>query len=257
MTVRGWWRLAAVLAMIGLGAVVVRVTSPTGSEGATAIAHGPSGVNVLAAGSVAPAIAAMAPTDHVVSGSADALVAQVVEGATDEVLVAADPAGMGMLRAHGLVLTPVPVARDTLVVVTPAANPARIRSLADLADPGVRLALAASTTPLGRDARRTLDRLGLARVVGDTLLQAPDEASVASDLLLGEADAGILYASQAHALGARVHVVPIPAAAQPTIVVQAAVLVHAADPGLASAFLAYLRGPDGQAYLHAYGFATP
>jgi len=74
---------------------------------------------------------------------------------------------------------------------------------------------------------------------------------------LGNADAAVVYASQAQALGRRVRTVPIPESAQPVISDTAAVLTAAPHPAVAAAFLRYLTGPNGRAYLQRFGFSVP
>jgi molybdate transport system substrate-binding protein len=257
MNLRGWRRLLLAALVIGIGAIIVRATSPSGASGSTTIPDAPSGVTVLVATSLASAVMEMAPDDRVISGNSDALAAQVVEGVPADVVISADLTTPEALHATGFVDAPVVIARDRLVVITTAANPAGIHSLDDLTRAGVHVVIGTAASPLGREDRSAFARLGLSGALGHTATTAPDSATIMTELLLGDADAGVVYESEAHALGTKVRVIPIPAAAQPVISDAAAVVVHAPHPTAAAAFAAYLVGPDGQAYLRRYGFLAP
>ena len=144
-----------------------------------------------------------------------------------------------------------------LVMITPPGNPARVRSVADLARPGVRLAIGAADSSIGRATRAALAQLGAEAALANIVREAP---GCGGDDDIGRARrcrCGIVYASQAHALGKRSIRSPIPASAQPVISDAAAVLVSAPHPASAQAFLAYLIGPNGRAYLSQFGFSVP
>ncbi len=257
MNPRGWQRLLLAALVIGIGAFIVRATSPSGPPGLATIPHAASGASVLVETSLAPAVMEMAPDDRVISGNPDALAALVVEGVPADVLISVDLSNPEQLYATGFVEKPVVIAHDRLVVITPAANPAGIRSVDDLTRNGVRLVIGTAGSSLGRDTRTAFATLGLSGALAHASTNAPDAATIMTDLLLGDADAGVVYESQAHALGSKVKLIPIPADAQPLISDAAAVVVHAPHPAAAAAFLAYLVGPNGQAYLRRYGFLAP
>jgi len=257
MSVRGAVRLVAVAVLIGLGTIIVRATSPSTSSTSPSIGHAPSGVSVLVASPLAPVVAEMAPFDRISSGTADALAAQVIEGVPADVLVAADSATADALHAKGLTGPPAVIAHDRLVIITPSGNPARIYSIADLARPGVRLVIGSPGSAIGRYTRQALAQLHASAALGNAVQQAADAATITTAVVLGDADAGIAYASQAHVLGAKVHVVSIPTSAQPVISDTAAVLANAPHPASALAFVGYLTGPNGRSYLRRFGFAVP
>jgi len=257
MSIRGAVRLLAVAVLIGLGAIIVRATSPSTRSVSTSIGHAPSGVSVLVASPLAPVVTEMAPADRISSGNADALAAQVIEGVPADVLVAADIATPLALHAKGLVGVPVVIAHDQLVIITPPGNPARIHSVADLAKPGVRLVIGSPESSIGRETRQMLARLGADGALSNVVHEASDAATITTSVVLGNADAGVAYASQAHALGDKVQRVAIPAPGQPVISDTAAVLMNAPHPASALAFVNYLRGPNGRAYLRRFGFLVP
>lgn len=250
-------RLAVVAALIGAGAIIVRATSPSANSSSTAIGHAPSGASVLVAPPLAPVVMQMAPADRISIGSAEALAAQVVEGAPSDVLITTDAATALALQAKGLTGPPIVIAHDRLVVITPPQNPARIHSVADLAKPGVRLVVGSPDSTIGRDTRAALAHLGTTAALANVVREAPDAGAIATAVVLGNADAAVVYASQAQALGRRVRTVSIPESAQPLISDTAAVLSAAPHPRVGAAFLRYLTGPNGRAYLQRFGFSAP
>jgi len=132
-------RLVVVAVLIGVGAIIVRATSPSANSASTAIGHAPSGASVLVASPLAPVVMQMAPADRISIGSAEALASQVIAGAPSDVLITTDAATALVLQSKGLTGPPVVIAHDRLVVITPPNNPGRIHTFADLAKPGVRL----------------------------------------------------------------------------------------------------------------------
>jgi len=250
-------RLAAVAVLIGAGAIVVRATSPSTNSASTSIGHAPSGVSVLVPSSLAPVVMQMAPADRISIGNTDALAAQVLEGAPADVLIASDDAPAIALYAKGLTGPPVVFAHDRLVVITPPGNPARIHTVADLARPGVRLVVGSADSSIGRYTRDAFAQLGLDAALANVVREAADAGTIPNPVVLGNADAAVVYASQAQALGKKVRTVAIPASVQPVISDTAAVLTAAPHPLQAAAFVRYLTGPNGRAYLQRFGFHVP
>jgi molybdate transport system substrate-binding protein len=74
---------------------------------------------------------------------------------------------------------------------------------------------------------------------------------------LGEADAGIVYATDAVPLGDDVLVFELPDDAQPSIEYQVAVVAESDDPDGAQAFVDLLTSDDGRAALERAGFVAP
>ena len=257
MTRRDIARFAAIAALIAAGAILVRATSPSSSSPSTAIGHAPSGVAVLVASPLAPVLMQMAPADRISIGTGDALAAQVIEGAPADVLIATDLATPIALHAKGLTGTPVVIAHDRLVIITPPGNPARIHTVADLAKPGVRLVIGSADSPIGRESRAALHQLGADGALANAVRTPADAGALATAVVLGDADAAIVYATQAMALGRKVRTVSIPASAQPVINDTATALAAAPHPLLAAEFLRYLAGPNGRAYLERFGFSVP
>jgi molybdate transport system substrate-binding protein len=114
----------------------------------------------------------------------------IVDGAAVDVFASADPAATGRVtkagRSRG---RPRPIVLDPLVVAVTAANPAGVKGVADLARPGVRLAVCAEQAPCGSIARRVLAASG---VGVQPAVVAPDASTALAGLTSGAADAALV-----------------------------------------------------------------
>lgn len=197
-------------------------------------------------------------------GGSQALVTQLKEGAQADVFASANAAQMDAAIAADLVGSePLPIARNRLAIVTPAGNPAGIESAADLGKEEILLVLAQPEVPAGRYARESVCLMAadtatygpdlVARVAANVVSEEEDVRDVLAKVALGEADAGIVYVSDAVAAGDQVDVVDIPDAVNVIATYPVAVLAGA-DEALGSAFVAYLLSQEGQAMLERHGF---
>ena len=183
----------------------------------------------------------------------DELAAQIRDGARADVFLSASGTPLEELRSEGLVEAPFVFASNRLVVVVPAANPARLDAFDDLARPGVKLVLGGEGVPVGDYAREALGAAGLAGALDNVVSLEQDVKGVLGKVALGEADAGIVYATDVRAAGEDVRELPVPDAVQPDVRYYAAV-VSAGDSDRAAAFVERLVGADGAAALRAAGF---
>src|SRR5262249_17502474 len=123
------------------------------------------------------------------------LVAQVREGAAVDVFASADLRNMQQLIDAGqTAAAPQVFAKNRLTIVTGAGNPKGIKSLADLANKNLRVVLCGAEVPAGRYAR---EALGKAKVAVQPVSDEPSVKAVVSKVQLGEADAGIVYVTDA------------------------------------------------------------
>ncbi len=188
-----------------------------------------------------------------------ALRTQLEQGARVDLFLAADTSTPEKLATAGEVTTPVSFARNTMVLVlSPEAH--RRGLTFDRLSEVERLVLAAAEVPAGRYARDALDkaaaRLGapwkaavLARRVSDEL----DVRRATMRVAEGEADAALVYRSEARAAGARVVEVELPEDARVDATYAGAVATHSRHPAEAHALLERLCGPAGRVHLERAG----
>ncbi len=187
------------------------------------------------------------------AGSSD-LVAQLAAGAPADVLATADEQTMDRAVAEGVVEgEPTVVASNVLTLVTPAGNPAGVTGLDGSLD-GAALVVCAPQVPCGAATATLADRLGL------TLDPVSEEGSV-TDVLgkvtTGQADAGLVYASDAAGAGDAVEVVPLDGAEEVVNRYPVAVVASAGDPELAAAWVELVRGEEAQQLFADAGFGAP
>ena len=187
--------------------------------------------------------------------------AQIEHGAPADVFVSADHRQMDPLVAAHLVETPVRFACNRPVLVTRLGLDT-IASLADLPR-AQRLVLGAPEVPIGAYAERVFRRAATlygadfpARVQARVVSRELNVRQVLAKVILGEADAAVVYASDAAAARGKVRVVALPPAADVLAEYPIARVRAGAQPALARAFLDFVRGPAGVAALKEAGFAA-
>ncbi|MCQ4080244.1 molybdate ABC transporter substrate-binding protein [Streptomyces sp. RB6PN25] len=180
------------------------------------------------------------------------LAAQVGQGAPADVLVTADTKTMDGLKSD--TRTPTIIAKNRLTIVTAPGNPKKITSLADLAKPGLKVDLAAPQVPVGNYGAKVLQEqhLNVKPVSLETNVRA-----VLTKVELGEADAGIVYITDAESAKGKVATVTIPDAQNAIASYPAATLNTSKDASAAASFVAFLSSAQGQQILRSYGFQQP
>jgi molybdate transport system substrate-binding protein len=182
------------------------------------------------------------------------LAAQLEEGASADVLATADEPTMKRVADKGLVEKPVLFARNRLVIAVEEGNPKHITKLADLARSDLIVVLAAPEVPAGRYARQLLDD---AHVVVKPRSLEENVKAVLMKVALGEADAGIVYASDIHSAADQVDPVMVPEAERVDVTYWIAPLRKSAQPDVARAFVELVLGAPGRAALDEVGFLLP
>ncbi len=193
------------------------------------------------------------------------LVLQIQQGAKADVFASADERWMQTAKDSGLVEgEPALFAHNELVVIVPVANPAGIQRLQDLSRSGVKLVIAAEAVPVGHYTREMLAKLsshpGFGSKYGQQVLAnvasyEENVKGVIAKVELGEADAGVVYRSDATGAGAsQVSVLTIPDAANVIASYPIAVVRGAPSPELAKAFVELVRSAPGQESLKKSGF---
>jgi molybdate transport system substrate-binding protein len=208
---------------------------------------------VFAASSLREVALKLDPEAEYVFAGSDELAAQVRDGAGADVFLSASARPVRDLEDAGLVGEPVVFATNRLVLVVPRANPAGIERLADLARPGVKLVLGGEGVPIGDYAREALSVAGLDAALDNVVSLEEDVKGVLGKVSLDEADAGIVYATDARAAGRDVRILRIPDAVQPNVRYYAAV-VTAGDREAARAFVERLLGEEAARTFSDAGF---
>lgn len=191
-----------------------------------------------------------------VAGS-DQLALQIREGAPADVFAAASPKYPQQLFAARLVERPVTFATNRLLVLVPRSNPARIRSVTDLARPGIKLVIGDAGVPIGDYTRRVLARLGLTRALRNVVSEEPDAKGIVGKVVLGQADAGVVYVTDAKRVARQTSTVAIPRRGQPAVRYEIAVVRDSRQLGRARAFVRLVLSPAGRRQLAAAGFGLP
>jgi molybdate transport system substrate-binding protein len=188
--------------------------------------------------------------------ASSALAGQILEGAPVDVFAAADEVTMDeVVHGHQAAGTPVPFARNRMVIVTKPGNPAGIRALRDLTAAGV-VALCGAEVPCGRLADGALRRARV-HLPESSVTRGQNVKATLAAVSEGDAVAGIVYETDARAAGDAVATVAIPARANATTTYPVAVLTGAGNRSLARAFVAYLTSAPAQAVLRRHGFLPP
>lgn len=193
------------------------------------------------------------------------LAAQIGAGAPADVFASANATQMDAAVETGRIdpTAPAVFLTNRLVVVVPPGNPAGIEALQDLAKPGTLVVLAAEEVPAGKYALEFLDKAAADAafepgfkdaVLANVASYEPNVRSVLTKVALSEADAGVVYASDAASPdGAALGRIEIPDALNVVASYPIAALNDSAQPG-AAAFVAFVLSPEGQAILAKYGF---
>ena len=270
--------LTAVLFVIGACSSSGASTAPT-SAPSVAPSEAPSvtpvALTIYGAASLKGALDATKPvyeaahpgvTLTISTDASSTLETQIEQGAPADVFLSADTKNPQTLVDKGLAVAPaVNFASNKLTVIVPIANPAGIKTPADLARSGVKIIAAGDAVPITKYANQLV--ANLARLPGypanfdaayhaNIVSKEDNVKAVVAKLELGEGDAAIVYVTDAQA-STKAASIDVPDAAN-VLATYAGVVVKASpNPAAAQAFLTWFAGPDGQAILRAFGFLPP
>jgi molybdate transport system substrate-binding protein len=191
---------------------------------------------------------------------------QIEQGARADVFASADVEHMSRLRAQKLVEAPLMFAHNEPVIVVARGNTFGVKELRDLRRVE-RLVVGAPEVPIGRYTQQILRRFEVsggrataadvkeinARVVSREL----NVRQVLAKVVLGEADAGIVYRTDAATAAGKVEVVAIDRAVNFIADYPVASVAGARQPALALEWITLLRSPEGQRQLAQAGFLPP
>ncbi len=232
----------------------------------TALPSRAADLNIFAAASLSDALTEISKTYEAKSGdklhfnfgASSTLARQIKEGAPADVFFSADEAKMDDLEKNSLIApeTRHTLLSNTLVIVVHAENGATISAPADLVRPDIRrIALAEpQTVPAGIYAREYLQRIGLWSKVSEKIVPTENVRACLAAVEAGNADAGIVYKTDA-LISKKVRIAcVIPTAEGPKIAYPAAVIKETKNPGAARRFAAFLGTPEARDVFTKYGF---
>jgi molybdate transport system substrate-binding protein len=185
----------------------------------------------------------------------DQLAFQIQQGAPADVYAAASPKYPEQLYRQGLVQKPIAFATNSLIVLLPKSNPGNVHSVFDLTKPGAKVVVAEPSVPVGSYTLTVLKNLGITNgVMKNVVSQEPDVKGVVAKVVLGEADAGFVYKTDARPVRGKVKTIGLRASAQPRVVYEVAVVRSSKHLRAAYRYVTQLVRPRGQAILAANGF---
>jgi len=185
--------------------------------------------------------------------SSATLAQQATEGAPADVLATADQTTMDSAKSAQASDSKT-FATNVMVLATPADNPGHVEQFSDLDKSSVQFVMCVPTAPCGRIGQALLDQ---DHVTGKPVSQEVDVKSVLAKLTEGEADAGIVYTTDAVAAGDQVEAIPIPGSEEQLTTYPIVALKQSKDSDLAQQFVDLVLGSTGQQILRQAGFGKP
>ncbi|MFA5332299.1 MAG: molybdate ABC transporter substrate-binding protein [Methanoregula sp.] len=197
-----------------------------------------------------------------------ALKTQVENGAYSDVFVSASPKYTTALKNEGYFVNSSvkTLCYNYVIVILPASNPGNIKTLADLANPDVKIAMAAGTVPVGIATNAAIANLANSTygqewknaTMANVVTYETSEPSVATKVSLGEVDAGFVYESTAAAASSGTYQsIAIPKSDNYLQTYSIAILQESTNKAVAQEFETFMLSSAGQDILTEYGFRSP
>jgi molybdate transport system substrate-binding protein len=194
---------------------------------------------------------------------------QLAQGAPADVFASANTRQMDVAIESGRVVsgTQQVFAHNRLVAIVSNRSQVSVTRLADLANPALTIVLATEEAPIGNYSRQFLDKAAADASLGPAYSEAvlanvvsyeQTVKAVLTKVVLGEGDAGIVYASDVTAKAANhLTTIPIPNALNTIAPYPIALVSDSANPQVAQAFISFVRSPEGQSILETHGLIAP
>lgn len=250
--------LLPILLLIAVAGASIGAPSPRGPRASLTVSAAISLKDALDA--ISPLFAKSQPevAIHYNLGASGTLQQQIEQGAPVDVYISASPDQMDALAKQGLLLggSRQDLVRNTVVLVVPA-NSAGISNFSDLRSSAVRVVAIGEpqTVPAGKYAQEVLIHLGLYDSLKPKFVFAKDVRQVLTYVASGDADAGIVYATDAKATSKVKAVATASEDSHSPVVYPVAVLKNSKNVSAARAFVAFLRSPAGQSVFEKFGFS--
>jgi molybdate transport system substrate-binding protein len=184
---------------------------------------------------------------------------QLEHGARADVFASADQKHMVALLKAELVGTPRVFVRNTPVIIVPKGNPAKVTSFESLPS-AKKIVIGVPEVPIGTYTLEILDRAGKDfkdKVMAHVVSRELNVRQVMAKVSLGEADAGVVYKTDAMAGKDKLEIIEIPAKVNVVAEYPVTVVAKAPQAAMAKAFVDLLLSADGQKRLAAAGFVAP
>jgi molybdate transport system substrate-binding protein len=258
-------RMRWVGVLVATIALVATAAPATAAKGKTKAPELSGSITVSAAASLTEAFTKMGTdfqklnkgTTVTFNFAASSTLAQQIQGgAPADVFASADGANMQKLVSGGQVTAdPTDFASNFLTIVVKPGNPKNVKSLADLANLGV-ISLCAPTVPCGKYAAQAFSQLGVTIPPEKTTLGADVKATLAA-VATGDADAGVVYVTDAKSAGKTVQAVKVPASQNVLAVYPIAPVAATQNASLGNGWIKYVTSAAGQKTLKSFGFLPP
>ncbi len=192
--------------------------------------------------------------------ASNVLAQQLQAGAPADLFISADEAKMDSLQAAGIIAaeTRISLLGNSLVIITPLGD-TPVRSLADLTAPSIQhLAIAdPKAVPAGIYAKACLEKAKLWQALQPKVLPTENVRAALALVESGNAEAGIVYKTDA-AISKKISVTfEIPASDCPTIRYPAAVLKNSPNASAARTILHFLTDESAAEIFRKHGFIVP
>jgi molybdate transport system substrate-binding protein len=227
----------------------------------------PSDLTVSAAVSLKDALTEIAPlfnktqpnvAIHFNLGASGTLQQQIEQGAPVDLYISAAPDQMDALAKDNMLApgTRQDLVRNTIVLIVPAGT-TQIATFQDLLKPAVKFVAIGEpqAVPAGKYAQQVLTHYSLYDSLQPKFVLGKDVRSVLTYVASGNADAGIVYSTDAKTTSQVRVALVAPEDSHSPVVYPVAVLQDAENPAAAKAFEAFLLSPEGQAVFAKYGFS--
>jgi molybdate transport system substrate-binding protein len=197
-------------------------------------------------------------------GASSQLATQLGQGARADVFASADQVQMDNARKTEAIAGQDRVfARNRLVVITPRDNPRKIMAVKDLANDGVKFVTAAQGVPIGQYTLQMLDKAVAdpaygadfkSKVEANTVSKEDNVRQVVSKVQLGEADAAVVYSTDATPqVRDQLQIIQVPDPLQ-TLATYPIAVAKGSNPAGGATFVSFVLGAAGQATLAKWGF---
>lgn len=189
-------------------------------------------------------------------GSSGTLAAQIDQGAPVDVFISAAAKPMDDLIAKGLIVagTRRNLLRNTLVLIGPLDS--KLHDFAGLTDKSIRVIALGdpASVPAGLYGKQTLQSLHLWDRLNAKLVLGKDVRQALTYVETGNADAGLVYATDAMTTNKVRVIASAPESTHEPIVFPAAVVKGSHSDATARMFIDYLASPSAQAIFLRHGF---